>query len=292
MKTTMTTLGLSNSLAATKERYQWMRIAPLGDHPHPFGIQRLNKNSAQKMIRQFYSLQGIIKRCFAALPIYVGHPDDINFSNRPDHQDKIIYGRIHDLEVRKDGLWAFSRWSKNGQKLIEGTAPAYQYLSPRWVMHHMGDNIFEPRRLISVGLTNQPNIPSNSLCSPASDNNPFFTLTQILGIPYSQTFSAIFDQATILHSLHKKQLKRPLCNDPTMKEKSIHLSSMGCEIYDAALNRPNTKSITQNLSFYTTSPSSFLQNVEEYMKENGVPYTTAWSAVKKQFPHLYEQLSN
>lgn len=292
MKTTMTTLGLSSSLSTTKERHQWILIAPLGDHPHPLGIQRLNKNSAQKMIRHFYSLQGIIKRCFAGLPIYVGHPDDLNFCNHPDHQDKTIYGRIHALEVRKEGLWALSRWSQSGKQLIGGDTPTYQYLSPRWVMHHVGNNIFEPSRLISVGLTNEPNIPSNGLCSPASGDNPFFTLTQILGIPYSQTFSAIFDQATTLYSFDKKRIKRPSHNHQTLKEKSTHLSSIGCDFYNAALNRPNTKSITQDLSFYTTSPSPFLQKVEEYMKENGVPYTTAWSTIKKRFPHLYEQLSN
>lgn len=288
--TTMTTLGLSAPIAATKERYQWIQLSPFGDHPHPFGVQRLNRMTAEKMTRNFYSLWGIMRRCFAGLPIYVGHPDDLAFLNHPDHQDSTIYGRIQAIEPRRESLWALVSWSNRGRKLIENST--YRYLSPRWVMHSVGNNIYEPRRLISVGLTHQPNIPSKPLCGPSFSNNPFYTLTQILGIPYCQTFSAMYEQAANLSVQIAQRKIKAIGTDNDQKDKLHQLMLTGDKLSSEIFDGPNTKSITKNLAYYTTSPSPFLQKVEEYMKENGAPYMESWSAVRKKYPHLYSQLSN
>jgi hypothetical protein len=48
----------------------------------------------------------------------------------------------------------------------------YKFLSPRWQMHPLGDGTFEPVRLLSVGLTNHPNIPGEAMANARPQQTP------------------------------------------------------------------------------------------------------------------------
>src|SRR5258706_13670369 len=67
------------------------------------------------------------------------------------------------LEARADGIYGQVKWSKPGLDLLENAH--YKFFSPYWsaeeIPNHKGHptKIFRPIALISVGLTNQPNLP-------------------------------------------------------------------------------------------------------------------------------------
>jgi len=58
-------------------------------------------------------------------------------------------------------LWAKPRWSEAGTELLNNAF--YKYLSPRWAMKPLGDGVYQPVKLLSVGLTNRPNIPGDPI---------------------------------------------------------------------------------------------------------------------------------
>ncbi|MBN1404460.1 MAG: hypothetical protein JW942_08360 [Opitutales bacterium] len=143
-----------------------IRIVEYGEHPHPKGLQRVTYEVAQRLERDFRSLRGRLARRFGGLPIYVGHPDDAEFSGAPGHSDTRAHGWVMELSAREDGLYGLVRWAKSGREFVENAN--YKFFSPRWVMRGVGAGVFEPQRLLSVGLTNTPNIPGDAICNEAA----------------------------------------------------------------------------------------------------------------------------
>lgn len=141
----------------------WLRLAEYGDWPHPRGLQRFTPAAAQRMVGYFKSLRGRLARKFGGLPVYIGHPDDAHFSGQSGHTDTRSYAWVTDIEARRDGLYGAFKWSPAGADLL-GNA-FYKFLSPRWVMEPLGKDAFQPVRLLSVGLTNQPNIPGEAIAN-------------------------------------------------------------------------------------------------------------------------------
>lgn len=133
-------------------------LIPYGDHPHKRGTQRFSRQSAEAMVAGFHSILGKLGRLFGGLPVYIGHPDDPAFSNQ--HTDAKAYAWIMGMEAREDGLALIPKWSKPGEEIVANAH--YKWFSPRWacreVARENGKAILEPVRLISVGLTNMPNI--------------------------------------------------------------------------------------------------------------------------------------
>jgi hypothetical protein len=141
---------------------QWLKLVEYGDHPHRDGIQRVTKESAVEMQRKFRSLRARLARKFGGVPIYIGHPDDERFAHLPGHNDTRSYAWVQDIEAREDGIWILPKWSEDGRKLIENSY--FKFLSPRWEMKSEGGALI-PIRLISVGLTNHPNILGDAIAN-------------------------------------------------------------------------------------------------------------------------------
>lgn len=144
----------SNNYAVAAEAM----LIPYGDHPHKNGIQRFTQAHAETMVSNFNSLLGKLGRLFGGLPVYIGHPDDPAFSNQ--HQDAKSYAWIMGMEARPEGLALIPKWSKPGEEIISNAH--YKWFSPRWackeISRENGKAILAPIRLISVGLTNMPQI--------------------------------------------------------------------------------------------------------------------------------------
>lgn len=156
-------LGAANALADQPAPGQWLKLADYGDWPHPSGLQRFTPSAAATMVRGFQSLWGRLRRRFGGVPMYVGHPDDPAFSGQSGHDDTRAYAWITSLEARDDGLYILPRWSEPGREMLRHAF--YKFLSPRWQMRPLGDGTFEPVRLLSVGLTNNPNIPGEAIAN-------------------------------------------------------------------------------------------------------------------------------
>jgi hypothetical protein len=155
---------------------QWLKLVEYGDYPHPEGIQRVTGEVAVEMQRKFHSLRARLARKFGGIPIYVGHPDDEHFSRLPGHSDTRSYAWVQDIEAREDGIWILPRWSEAGKTMVENSY--FKFLSPRWEMKREGD-VLVPIRLISVGLTNHPNIPGDAIVNQAVDDRETVAVTVV-----------------------------------------------------------------------------------------------------------------
>lgn len=125
-----------------------MTLAPFGEWSHRLGLQIVDTEAAEAMAAD-------LARRWRAAPIFLGHPDDATIQAPVRFRGSL--GRVVSLRVRQGFLEAAVRWRRLGRALVE--AGAVRFLSPRWEMTPLEASGFRPVRLISVGLTNTPNLP-------------------------------------------------------------------------------------------------------------------------------------
>ena len=166
--------SLANRFTLLQE--DWVQLSPFGDFSHARGLQRVDRAAADAMVVQFSSFRGRLGRLFGGVPFYVGHPD---LSGASDFVDRKAYGWINELAAREDGLYGLVKWSEAGLEILRNAH--FKYLSPYWEAREIGTEngrrIYRPVALLSVGLTNQPNIPVKPLANecrndPADDSPP------------------------------------------------------------------------------------------------------------------------
>lgn len=141
----------------------WLKLVEYGEHDHSRGKQIFTRKTAQRLVDNFNSLGAKLARHFGGLPIYIGHPDDEEFKGQPGHTDTRAYGWVIDMQARPGGLYILPKWSAEGKKIIENAY--YKYLSPRWTMERVGHLEYEPTKLLSVGMTNNPNIEGETIAN-------------------------------------------------------------------------------------------------------------------------------
>ncbi len=143
-------IGATNELS----QGEWQRISAYGDFPNEVGLQRVRREDAEAMVSAFNSFRGRAGRMFRGLPVFAGHPD-VDPVRYKDHRR---YGKIVDLEARDEGLYGRVAWNSLGRENLEEGYLLYP--SPRWFLKADGRHV-RPDELISVGLTNRPNIPGD-----------------------------------------------------------------------------------------------------------------------------------
>lgn len=150
-------IGCANDFSLVQG--DWIQITPLGNFPHARGLQRVDKVAIEKMANAFNSTLAKLARRFGGVPFYVGHPDVRGLGN--EYTDKKAYGWINALESREDGLYGQVKWNAAGTELVANAH--YKFFSPYWDAEEIGQEggkrVFRPVKLMSVGLTNEPNIP-------------------------------------------------------------------------------------------------------------------------------------
>lgn len=145
----------------------WALLAPYGDHPHARGIQRFTKEAGEALVSHFKSWGSRLKRAFVGVPIYRGHPDNRDFANV--HTDKQEYGQVSGLEAREDGLYWKPTLNDAGAELVQ---QGFEFGSINWDCMPLANRVFQPMRALSVGLTDRPNIPGQSLANASSEDSP------------------------------------------------------------------------------------------------------------------------
>lgn len=146
-------------------------VAPLGDHSHQKGIQRLDEAAARTMIRHFRGLWEKLKRAVVGCPLYLGHPD-CGTQGETLTRDA-VYGTVKDLVLITDddkhigGLYAELVLTEGGLRLVQA---GIRWLSPHWQVEEVGITetgvpIYRPVKLLSIGLTTRPNLPGQTLDS-------------------------------------------------------------------------------------------------------------------------------
>jgi hypothetical protein len=181
-----------------------IKLFDYGVYPHFQGLQEVSHSACKGLAHTFNSLLNKLKRKFLGVPVYIGHPDDPHFSGQPGHTDTKAYGWVTGLEAKQDGLWIQLSWSKEGAQLLE--SKHYKFLSPRWEMVKTPKGTYTPIRLISMGLTNQPNIPCEALSNAASlspgSGFKTYALSNALSFPPSHTPSQDF--LALVHAYMKE----------------------------------------------------------------------------------------
>lgn len=142
----------------------WIKVAPYGDFPGrvPGRPQCFARPQAEAMVNEFNSFKVRLGRMFRGRSIFIGHPD----ADPQNYPDQRRLGKITDLEARADGLWALPEWNSLGaENLTEGY---WVYPSPYWDAPAGGAR-YQPDRLISIGLTNNPRIAASDPVSNTDD---------------------------------------------------------------------------------------------------------------------------
>lgn len=141
----------------------WNQLSPYGMFDHSLGKQYICLENANVCIKK--TKNWLFRLKLKRIPVYIGHPDDPYFQDSYKHLNDHVYGYVADLKADGNGLWARIHWTPQGLELINNRH--YTHLSPRWEMKKDPlTQLHHPVRLISVGLTEQPNLPVQALCTP------------------------------------------------------------------------------------------------------------------------------
>lgn len=134
---------------------KWIQLSPYGTFDHPEGKQVVSLKDGECCTQNTETLLFRLK--LKKIPVYIGHPDDPLFQTLPEHMNTQVYGHVTAMRSDKAGIWVKIRWTKEGQELVDNGV--YTYLSPRWLSEKGSDGGYHPIRLLSVGLTEHPNLP-------------------------------------------------------------------------------------------------------------------------------------
>lgn len=172
-------------IAANAEPSEWMKVSPYGEFAHPLGLQRFGRAEAETLANNFNGIFERSLRLFGGAPIYIGHPDDASFAGKFGHTDTRAYAWANALAAREDGLYARIKWSPEGRTLLANAH--YKYFSPRWTVRPVpgttNPRVIAPDGLVSIGLTNNPNIPGDAIAnsfSSTQNHNPDNTMNELL----------------------------------------------------------------------------------------------------------------
>ncbi len=251
---------------------EWIQLTPLGEFPHAQGWQRVDAASVNTMVQQFKSFWAKLGRRFGGLPFYLGHPDAT-----PSPTETKALGWILDVEARSDGLYGKVKWTSEGRALIEGGY--YKFHSPYWEAESIGvregQPVFRPTRLLSAGLTNQPNLPvlplANETKSPTTGVLELLVETAIQNGQITPAQEAEF---------RNRHIEPALANQQVLPIRSA--------IPVAATSK------TRHLAIRRHSPSNpthRMQTVREAVMAkmtDGRTYDEAWESVKNEQPRLFD----
>ena len=146
----------------------WIQIAPLGDHPHQLGIQRITTDGAEAMANRFNSFRSRLGRLFSGVPLFEGHHD----TDPEKYPNGRSFAWVMELQNRAaEGLWAKMKWTDEGRDLV--ATGKYKFISPVWnareIARENGRPVFIPETLLSLALTNLPNLPLPPLANAQSN---------------------------------------------------------------------------------------------------------------------------
>jgi phage I-like protein len=172
----------------------WIQIAPLGDHPHQLGIQRIDAAAVTAMANRFNCFSARLGRLFSGVPLFEGHHD----TDPEKYPNGKSFAWVMELQDRAgDGLWGRVKWTNEGRAMV--TSGNYKFISPVWnareIARENGRPVFRPESLLSLALTNLPNLPLPPLANEQCNMN---TITQILALPETATADEICAAVTTL----------------------------------------------------------------------------------------------
>jgi hypothetical protein len=145
----------------------WAHITPLGEFEHAGAgvIQVIDAEAAKAMVEDF--------KAKASADNFPGLLVDFDHFSMDTDKPSEAAGWICDLRHDSKGVWAQVRWTDKGKESVEGGV--YRLVSPVFpkpsLCESLGENRIRPREIVSVALTNEPNIKgAQPLTNRWSDN--------------------------------------------------------------------------------------------------------------------------
>ena len=132
----------------------WAHITPCGEFPHAGAcvVQVIDRTACDAMAAEFNA-----RKSDANFP---GVLVDFDHFSLDTGQSSEAAGWITELESRDTGLWSRVRWSDAGLAAVQGGR--FRLMSPVFpppsACEALGGGKIRPRALVSVALTNEPNI--------------------------------------------------------------------------------------------------------------------------------------
>ncbi|MDR1528133.1 MAG: phage protease [Puniceicoccales bacterium] len=256
---------------------EWLKLVNCGEYFHPKGTQLLDSKAAERIIDSFHSLRGRLMRRFQGLPIFIGHPDDPEFGSKNNR----VYGRIENMKVEDNALWILVKWTDIGQELFKNGI--LRYLSPRWLTTPTWDGKLSPKRLLSVGLTNHPNIRCDhvskvekidgQVASPGDDSVKDFV-----------TDSPRNCQDVSSENILPGSKKQPGQRATDSVDEDILILPSQIVLHTVS----QTEDLKQPI-FNKSNCERILELVFERMRKFSEKYNDAWNAVKRNNPALFNK---
>ena len=146
---------IANEAARTGETGEWLLASRYGVYSNKLGRQKVSKAIAERLVAAFETEKAAAineQGAFEGLPVFVGHPD-VEPQKYPDHRR---YGSILGMEAREKALFVRVAWNDLGTHNKQ--QKHFVYPSVAWEIEPHKDGTVIPARLVSVGLTNRPNM--------------------------------------------------------------------------------------------------------------------------------------
>lgn len=187
-------------------------FVPYGIWPHKNGRQRFDRGAGERMQQAIRGTLAGVKRLLTTgarrLPVYIGHPDVPG--RGAEFPDKRAMGWVDDIQVENDGVRLEVSWTEEGRRQIE--QGHFRFYSPYWEVEYDEGNLL-PVELISVGLTNNPNIPVPPLANDGSgdetqtndDDEMKNKLAELLGKSDDASEQELLDEVKRLRDLESAQ---------------------------------------------------------------------------------------
>ncbi|MDR2628430.1 MAG: phage protease [Puniceicoccales bacterium] len=256
---------------------EWLKLVNCGEYAHPKGIQLFDSQAAERIIDSFHSLRSRLMRRFQGLPIFIGHPDDPEFGSKNNR----VYGRIENMKVEDNALWVLVKWTNIGQELFKNGI--LRHLSPRWLTTPTQDGKLAPKRLLSIGLTNHPNIRcdhqskiekvARQAASPGDDSAKNFE------IDGQENYQDINSENILPEGEEEsgQQVTDSTDEDILILPSQIVLHTVS-----------QTEDLKQSI-FNKSNCERILELVFERMQKFSEKYNDAWNAVKRNNPALFNK---
>ena len=132
----------------------WVQVTPCGEFPHAGAgvVQVIDRAACDRIAAEFNGCKADAN--------FPGVLVDFDHFSLDTGQSSEAAGWITELESRDTGLWARVRWSDAGLAAVQGGR--FRLMSPVFPppshCEDLGGGKIRPRALVSVALTNEPNI--------------------------------------------------------------------------------------------------------------------------------------
>jgi len=224
-------------------------LCPYGKWQHPRGMQTVDEESARRLRRSM-----TFSNPFRQIPIYIGHPDDSPRKSAPTP-----VGKITKILQTHDGIAVVANYDESTrEKILDKKISA---MSPRWQMEKLDDGTFRPVRLLSVGLTNNPNIPASG--------------TVICAKPNVEALSAAVKKLTSMATLCSKNAERARLCAKSVENIAQSINETGIESRLKTVAKQ-----TQDGKSKKKTPREISKIAREMSDSTGVAYTKAFAALK------------